>query len=308
MAAMDALALLDRVSDAYRNLNSLIVEAAVLTESGDENHNQRSEQRVDFHFAAPNRIRYETRGKSGLLHVCDGSRMHTLFRGPHGGPRYSSMPAPQPGPPSHAFRPDVPFGGGNEAFLFDDIGRNVETAELLREEPGVYVVSVTYRPPDRPHPMVVTSPVSFWIDAHTYRILRHQGDMGHRFPTEDEIYWTRHTVVVRNLRVDEPIPGDTFDFTPPPDAVSGPGGVISTGGGGGFAGRSGRGGDFVEHQGSHEWQGDTLVERSRWKLRGMTLAFERRLTFSAGNRELDIVERAVGPKGETETRSHLQVG
>jgi hypothetical protein len=58
--AMDALTLLRDVSDAYRALQSLSVEATISTDSGDENSSQQSEQRVRFFYAAPDQIRYET--------------------------------------------------------------------------------------------------------------------------------------------------------------------------------------------------------------------------------------------------------
>lgn len=63
----------------------------------------------------------------------------------------------------------------------------------------------------------------------------------------------------------------------------------------------------LEHRGSHEWRGDTLVEHSKWKIRGMTLKFERRLTFSADGRELHIAERVTGPNGEAESSCSLRV-
>src|SRR5215472_9064474 len=63
---MDALTLLREVSDAYRSLRSLSVEASILTESGDENFSQHSEQRVHFLYAAPDRIRYEGLARTDL--------------------------------------------------------------------------------------------------------------------------------------------------------------------------------------------------------------------------------------------------
>jgi hypothetical protein len=56
----------------------------------------------------------------------------------------------------------------------------------------------------------------------------------------------------------------------------------------------------LEHRGSHEWQGERLVEHSKWKIRGFVLAFERRLTFSDDESELNIAERVIGPRGEAE--------
>jgi outer membrane lipoprotein-sorting protein len=56
------LTLLREVSVAYRSLKTLVLEAAIITESGDENSSQHSEQRVRFYYAAPDRIRYERCG------------------------------------------------------------------------------------------------------------------------------------------------------------------------------------------------------------------------------------------------------
>ena len=58
---------------------------------------------------------------------------------------------------------------------------------------------------------------------------------------------------------------------------------------------------------SHEWDGDTLVEHSKWKMREMTLLFERRLTFSPDGKELYIAERITGPKGKLNSNDTLPV-
>jgi len=117
--------------------------------------------------------------------------------------------------------------------------------------------------------------------------MRLRADIGRRIPTHDEITWTRNTVAVRQLRTDEPISNSTFDFTPPADAVALPRrrGSVSGSGGGGFIRSTAGEQDRFEHHGSHEWQGETLVEHSRWKVRGVMLTFERRMTFSEGNRK-----------------------
>ena len=77
------------------------------------------------------------------------------------------------------------------------------------------------------------------------------------------------------------------------------------GSGGGFAKGAPDDPDRLEHHGWHEWEGQTLVEHSRWKLRGVTLTFDRRLTFSSDKKELQIAERASGPAGEVRHDSTL---
>jgi outer membrane lipoprotein-sorting protein len=218
---MDAIALLNQVSDAYSRISTLSIEATVINESGDEDENQRSEHRVRFLYAAPDRVPYEPLGSRGVLTVCDGTQIHTLFRhrGPMKGPHYSGVPASSR-PLPHSFRPDLPSGGNNDAFLFTRVNEQVKEAEMLPDEDGHRVVSVTYEP--GPISMISTSPIRFWIDPDSFRIMRTEVTIGHRLPAQDEIDWTRHTVVVRQVRVDEPIPDKAFNFTVPAGAVEMP--------------------------------------------------------------------------------------
>jgi outer membrane lipoprotein-sorting protein len=305
---MDAIALLNQVSDAYSRISTLSIEATVINESGDEDENQRSEHRIRFLYAAPDRVRYEPLGSRGILTVCDGKQIHTLFRhrGPMRGPHYSGVPASsQPLP--HSFRPDLPSGGNNEAFLFTCVNEQVKEAEMLPDEDGYRVVSVTYEPGRIFR--ISTSPIRFWIDPESFRIMRTQVAIGHRLPAHDEIDWTRHTVVVRQFRADGPIPDDAFDFTVPADAVEMPRGrgMMGGGGGGGFSRPAANGQRGIEHHKSHEWQGETLVEHSKWRIGDTTLTLERRMTFSEGDRRVEIVERTTGPKGSAETRCALDL-
>ena len=117
-------------------------------------------------------------------------------------------------------------------------------------------------------------------------------------------------MVVREMRVNEPLAEETFQFTPPENAEPETGGRcgISIGGGGGFVQGGPDDQHRLEHRAWHEWQGETLVERSRRKLRGMLLNFERRLTFLGSGTELRVDERVTGPKGEAETTCKLLAG
>ena len=116
-------------------------------------------------------------------------------------------------------------------------------------------------------------------------------------------------MTIRKMRVNEQLPEDTFHFTPPADATLETGGRcgVGMGGGGGFVQHSSDGQRRLEHHGSHEWDGDTLVEHSKWKIRGMSLTFERRLTFSVDQKELHVAERITGPKGEVGSSCDLPV-
>jgi hypothetical protein len=312
---MDALTLLGHVSDAYRSLKTLAIEATIITESGDENSSQRSEQRLRFFYAAPDRIRYERGGKHGTVQVADGKQLHTSFGVPRrslgGGPRYSSVPLSQMPRLPHLFRPQFPLGGGDEAFLFQGIDEHVVAAQILREDEDCHVLSVTYEPPPHASLIVSGSVVLFWVNVENYMVMRLEGEVGHRIQTEDEVSWSRHIVTIRRISVNEQLPEDTFQFTSPADATLEAGGrcgISMGGGGGGFVQHSSDGQRRLEHHGSHQWDGDTLVEHSKWKIRGMSLIFERRLTFSVDEKELHVAERITGPKGEVESSCDLPVG
>jgi hypothetical protein len=128
-------------------------------------------------------------------------------------------------------------------------------------------------------------------------VVRQQGRVGLRPPTEDDISWSSHTVSVESLTLNEYLPEDAFGFTPPPDAASAPCGGGSSAGGDGFIENGTDNARRIERRGSHSWDGDTLVEQSRLKMRGLLLEFERRVSFSADETELRVGERISGPKG-----------
>ena len=199
----------------------------------------------------------------------------------------------------HVFRSDFPLTNDG-TFLFQGIEERVADARILRHEDGCYVIAVTYSQSSA-HPGVVTrGDILFWVNTATMMVMKQQGDLGHRFPVDDEVRWTRLTMTVRNIRLNEAISEDIFRFTPPADANSAATGRCgsSTSVGSGFIQNDPNEHRRIEHRGSHEWQGDTLVEHSKWKIRGIILSFERRLTFSDDENELSIAERIVGPQGE----------
>ena len=184
--------------------------------------------------------------------------------------------------------------------MYRSESRDHADARVLREEDSCYVVAASYEPPSDAG-FTTSRDILFWVDRRTFMVMKQQGDQGHRFPTEDEVRWTRVTTSVRNIRLNEGIPEDTFQFTPPADTTEVAPGYCGVSGSGGFIGQLGPDGRHtLEHRDSHEWQGDTLVEHSTWKIREMTLVFERRLTFADGEKEVRIAERIKGPQGKTE--------
>ena len=306
---MDARALLENVAATYRKLRSLKVEALSQTESGDANEGSENHHTVQFLYRAPNQFRSQNLGAHGNLHVSDGERLHQSFGGGFPGqtPRYSANPLPELLQRPHVFRWDAPFGNG-ESFLFHNIAEHIAQAEFVRDEDGCHVISVAYEPPPMRY-IESRAPVLFWIRIADQMVMRQRGEIGHRHPASDDVRWQRNDVTVRQIEVNAPIDEEVFVFTPPTGASEMPGGRcgITMSGGGGFMREEKGTGRRYEHWGTHEWDGDTLVQRSRWRMRGLELNFERRLIFSPDESELRVVERVRGPHEEKETATAIRV-
>jgi hypothetical protein len=99
-----------------------------------------------------------------------------------------------------------------------------------------------------------------------------------------------------------------FSFTPPKGAmdISPRRCFIGGGGGGGFSGGEGK--KQIACRSAHNWDGDTLVEQSRWTFRGHEIVLQRRFTLSDDEKHVQIAERIIGPKEETERTVSVPVG
>ncbi|MBV8842487.1 MAG: hypothetical protein JO307_06720 [Bryobacterales bacterium] len=294
---MDASTLLGRVAEAYANLKSLSADILTITESGDEASRSRSEQRSKAYFVAPDKIRIEQGGSHESLFVCDGVVLQTFFAPIK---RHSRVNVHEGSFLPGFFRPDHPLLGGPPDFLFHHVNERVASAEMLPEPAtGIQALSVSYEP--SPYPQLVSgSPVTYWVDSGTHLIVRAEGKISHRRPASDEIS-TQNKVLSFDLKPGAAVAPATFEYAPPADAISGPGGRAGGGGsaGGGHMIRTGRNrGNWMESRNSHEWDGEILIERYNLRIHGMDLMFERRITFSDDRKEVRISERIAGPSGE----------
>jgi hypothetical protein len=292
---MDARALLDAVAQAYSRLETLAVEVLTTNESGGVGELNRNEQRASAYYVAPDCVRIQPAGRRGLTIVTDGREVHTYFGA---GKRYSKVGATTGGWLPGEFQPEYPIGSG-AIFLFQRIAERVTAAEYVREEGTAHVLSVTYEPP--PCGTISCSAVLLWVDTATHLISRLEGSVTHRMPAHDEEHTNKIEVTLTAAIVNRPIPAETFTYTPPADAVEMVGGRVGFGGGGGGGGSSGRGtaGAF-ETWTQHEWAGETMIERSKLRLYGATIAIERRLKRSADAKAVHVTEIITGPQGTSE--------
>jgi hypothetical protein len=306
--------LLHSVAEAYRNLKTLEVEALAINETQDEGSRQRGEQTVTFIYQAPKQVRIEQGGRRGTVTVSDGENFYHYFLPPN---HYTKNPIKDRQFLPGSFQPEFPPSGSG-AFLYERIAERVGNAETLRsetlqlngEEVQCEVVSVTYEPPPDGSFVVDTSPVLFWIDPKARLVLRQEGEITFQRMRDDRPQTTKHTTVLTKAVCDQPISAGAFEFTPPADAteLTTHGGCVisSTGGTAGFSdgGSSSR---RVELSSSHHWEGETLVEQSRWTFLGHQITFERRLSLSENPKEVQFSERVTGPKDEQTLRVSVPV-
>jgi len=291
---MDARALLETASEAYRGLKSLQAKALAAAENREDGF-QHSEQAVTFAYVAPDQARLD-QGRHGITAVANGREIHHYFHGPR---RYSRGSYAEPRQLPGRFNPEFPLSS-NASFLFDRIHERVVDAAVLSTgmlaldgtEVPCDVVSVTYEPP--PAKFLAVSPLVVWLDARTRLVLRLEGEMTLQTPTH-AARTTKQILTLTHLAADQPVDAATFEFTPPADAEEMPRGQGRLGGSFGFAQTAG-GDRRLSHQGSHRWEGETLVEHSQWTLRGIEIVFERRFTLSEDGKEVRIAERILGPK------------
>ncbi len=312
---MDGKEVLRQVGKAYEALSSLEVEIVLITEDGDEDQVHRTQRRARAFFAAPDKVRIEQSGRHGHLNVTNGGDIQ------HYSPLQKSFhKTPIEGADIRlgSFRPDLP-SFGTETFLFTRIADTIEAAEILREEsiPGdqgdvlCHVVSVKYEANPRTAMILSSSPATFWVDRVTHLVRKVAGEITTRFPASEEKLTHKHTTLFRRMIVNQPIPPETFEFTPPPDvATNVSGAACGTGSIGGHitSGSAGLSGDrktWIESSESSDWSGDAYVQRGKLRLQGVELVFERRISFSESAKEIHITERITGPSGRAEHEFRL---
>ncbi len=296
---MDGRALLEAVGETYARMKSFEVEMLSTNESGDEDHLSSNSQRTRAFFAAPDKVRIEQGGAHGRVTVCDGEEVHHYFSRMK---RYSGSRFEPGSSLTGSFRPEFPMM--SEVFLFRQIAEKVVSAEIVREEEDARVVAVEY---ELLHPHFMTcSPVTFHVDGRTNLVARMEGEVKHRMPMHDETHSSKNAIAYSHAVVDQEIPGATFEYAPPADAVdASEGGVGFGGGGGGFAHQSSDGARGVESWHSSNWKGEAYVEEWKARIRGVELRFERRLSFEGD--DLRIAETITGPLGITEREFSIKV-
>ena len=138
------------------------------------------------------------------------------------------------------------------------------------------------------------------MNVVTRMVLRTEFEMTLQFPRHGE-HTTKHTLLLTHLSVNHPLDPSVFVLTPPADAEQLPEGRFVGGVGGGSSLRTtGEGRQRVGHWRSHNWEGDTLIERSKLTFFDYEITIERRFSLMEDKREMRVQERIENPKGPIE--------
>ena len=289
---MDARALLRDVVRAYRALDTLQIEALLISESEDEGSRLHREARLKFHYQAPDRVRVEQPGRQRSVLVSDGSEFQSFFAAHQ---RHFRNPAPPLEQLPGVFLPEFPLGGDHGPFLFHTIEDRLIQAELAGEAcltlngaPATcHVLAVRYEP--SPAEIArVNRPIRFWIDTRTKLVLRLEGEFDLRHPRDGAVTVNKRVIAVTYCTCNEPLPAGIFTFTPPP-------GVSELAQSRGMAGGGGAG---VRH--SPDPGAASRLERSTVTIGGHPIEIERRWAVLPDESELVVTETIHGPKGTLE--------
>jgi outer membrane lipoprotein-sorting protein len=234
----DALDVLKNVALTYGAMKTYSARSTTVMEMSGPNMQQKIETPMTITADSSGKMRMEITSMGGSLTVFDGSTLWMYMSSLN---RYMKMP------PNSASSSGQPGGGnlggaaaagmGTNSFVgYRSVASNVKEAKILRSEKiqangsevDCWVVSVEYEPADEHTtsqqtpgaPAVDLSRTStLWVDKTHYLVYRNNstGKMtmpGTAAPTE-----TKQTISFDSITADQPVPEDTFTFTPPPGAT-----------------------------------------------------------------------------------------
>jgi outer membrane lipoprotein-sorting protein len=221
----DATGLLKRVRETYDSLRSFQFEGMTVTESRGTGMQSKMEVPFESDFAEPYKMRIESKFPlMPVLMVSDGKTTWVYISSTK---IYSKIVELETGGWHDAFI-GYSAAAGMPNILQLEIADHVKQAKILREEDvqlegestACSVVEVEYaRSKDAEAlPEIVT----YWIDQRRHVVLResfqyHQ-KAGNVFPISQD---TQSTTTLTKVRLNEPVPDERFQFTPPEGAKEG---------------------------------------------------------------------------------------
>jgi outer membrane lipoprotein-sorting protein len=226
----DALDLLRNVAETYGSMATLRAEANTVTEMSGPAMQNKMEGPMTLTLGSQGKMRMESKGAMGMLMVSDGKTVWMYM--PHLN-KYTKVSSLSAGL-GFAGEGALGFGG---LGAYGNVIANVKEAKVLRSETlhangaGVpcWVVSVEYEgagaeaAPQAAGGVLPTQvdsrTTTLWVDKSHSLVYKEISNTKMTLPRTISPTETKHTVTFKDITVDEPVPDDTFVFTPPEGAT-----------------------------------------------------------------------------------------
>jgi outer membrane lipoprotein-sorting protein/peroxiredoxin len=217
----EAMELLKKVAEAYRNINSYQLEGVEVWESRSIGMYSRSESAFVWAFEKSGKFRLETKSPVGnrSTTVSNGESIWSYNPNLKQYTKKSVQPLPKAGDPDTGVRripnPLERIGGTKITDLAR--GARIMPDEIISidgKSINCYVVEVIYRAP-RSSDINASVIVTYWIDKTRLIVIQKMSKQKVIFRPSDERTETNGLITFSLVKVDESLPASLFAFTPP---------------------------------------------------------------------------------------------
>jgi peroxiredoxin/outer membrane lipoprotein-sorting protein len=217
----EAMGLLKKVAEAYRNIKSYQLEGVEVWESRSIGMYSRSESAFVWAFEKSGKFRLETKSPVGnrSTTVSNGESIWSYNPNLKQYTKKSVQPLPKAGDPDTGVRripnPLERIGGTKITDLAR--GARIMPDEIISidgKSINCYVVEVIYRAP-RSSDINASVVVTYWIDKTRLLVIQKMSKQKVIFRPSDERTETNGLITFSLVKVDESLPASLFAFTPP---------------------------------------------------------------------------------------------
>jgi outer membrane lipoprotein-sorting protein/peroxiredoxin len=217
----EAMELLKKVAEAYRNIKSYQLEGVEVGESRSTGLYYRTESAFVWAFEKPGKFRLETKSPAGnrSTAVSNGESIWNYSPNLEQYTKKSVQPLPKAGDTDTGVRripnPLEKIGGTKITDLAR--GARIMPEEIISidgKSINCYVVEVIYRAP-RNSDINASVIVTYWIDKTRLIVIRKVSKQKFISLPPDERTETIGLITFSLVKVDEPLPASLFAFTPP---------------------------------------------------------------------------------------------
>jgi outer membrane lipoprotein-sorting protein/peroxiredoxin len=217
----EAMELLKKVAESYRNIKSYQLEGVEVWESRSTGMYYRTESAFVWAFEKPGKFRLETKSPAGnrSTAVSNGESIWNYSPSLEQYTKKSVQPSPKAGDTDTGARrvqnPLEKIGGTKITDLARGARNMPEEVISIDGKPiNCYVVEVIYRAP-RNSDMNASIIVTYWIDKTRLIVIRKASKQKFISLPPDERTETIGLITFSLVKVDESLPASLFAFTPP---------------------------------------------------------------------------------------------